>query len=180
MTRVFFPYLGRGGWLGLAMLALAGCGADHSELIRAGGLGSYIDRAPPQPTVTSGAPVGALVDGLVPPALPDSSVDAAVAQALRGRLTPDERGSLARASQAAAAAPTGLPVPWKALDGSGAATAGGTVMPTADPYRSLRGDICRDLRQSVQKKGELQQQQATLCRTDLGSGLEVWLLARGD
>lgn len=110
--------------------------------------------------------------------MPDDLADAAVAPALREWLTPAERASLAAASQDAAVAITGTSVSWQGKDGRGEATARGTVMPTGDVYRSLRGPLCRDLRQSVRKGGEPHIEQVTLCRTDEGQGLYLWLLAQ--
>jgi surface antigen len=157
-------------------LTLAAC--SPQDVLRPGFLGRKIDIPPAQPKVVVGGPSGALLQGGVAPVVPDGMADAAVAPALREWLTPAERASLAAASQHAAVAVTGTAVTWQSKDGRGNATAGGTVMPTGEAYRSLRGPLCRDLRQSVKKGGEPHVQQVTLCRTDDGQGLYLWLIAQ--
>jgi surface antigen len=112
--------------------------------------------------------------------MPADLADAAVAPSLRAWLTPADRESLAAASQRAAVAVTGIIVPWQGVDGRGKATASGDVMPAGEVYRSLRGQLCRDLRQSVTKDGAPHPRQVTLCRTDEGNGLYLWLLAQAD
>ena len=48
-------------------------------------------------------------------------------------------------------------------------------MPVDDAQRSVRGRLCRDLWQSVEKAGKPREQQVTLCRFDYGNGLSVWI-----
>jgi hypothetical protein len=95
-------------------------------------------------------------------------------------LTPMERRLLASASQSAAVAVTGTPVSWQPLGGIDPPVAAGAAMPVSEIYRSVRGRLCRDLRQSVQKSDQPLEQQVTLCREDEGAHLFVWLIADGD
>jgi surface antigen len=124
----------------------------------------------------TGGPSGLLLQGPAPVYVPDSLVDAVVGDALYVWLTPAERRSLAEASQDAAVAPTATAIPWHGVDGAGLPSVAGTVMPIRDAYRSARGHLCRDVRQSVDKREELQIQQLTLCREDQGAGLYVWVI----
>lgn len=162
----------------LALLALAACAPR--DVLQPGYLGRLIDVPPPMPQLVVGGHSGSLLQGSVPPVVPADLADAAVAPPLRAWLTPADRASLASASQHAAVAITGTIVPWQGADGRGQPTASGTVMPTGEAYRSQHGPLCRDLRQSVTKDGEPHPQQVTLCRTDEGNGLYLWLLAQAD
>ena len=87
--------------------------------------GLLFDRAPPGVTVVRDGPNGELLNGPAPPLVPDSAVDAAVAEPLRSLLSPLERRRLAEASQRAAAEYTLQPVAWEATDDSGDKTAVG-------------------------------------------------------
>jgi surface antigen len=152
--------------------ALAAC--------KPGFLGEEIDRPPPLSEMRTGGPSGLLLQGPTPPYVPPAMADAVIGSELRQWLTPAERQSLAEASQGAAIAPTATEVPWRALDGAGAQSAAGTVMPVRDAYRSVHGRICRDVRQSVARGEEPKRQQVTLCREDQGSGLYVWRIDKAD
>lgn len=161
---------------------LAACSGDSDStgVMRPGYLGRLIDHPSPPATVSRGGPSGVLVVGPSAPEIQAEMADHAIAEGLRNWLTPTEREGLAKASQQAIAAPTGTPVPWQALDGSGAVTAQGTAVPLEDVFRSLRGLLCRVVRQSVDKDGARHVQQTSLCRTDEGDGLQVWLVTKVD
>ncbi|HUZ75065.1 MAG TPA: hypothetical protein VMU87_18935 [Stellaceae bacterium] len=158
------------------MLALAGCGV----LDRQAPLGRLIDRPPPPVTVVHGGPTGALIGGRFQPVLPDAVVDRVVAPALRAWLTFPERRSLAVASERAAIAPEGDAVEFKATNGTGAVTTQGAAAPVSDVYRSLRGKICRDLRQSVDKDKKTLALDVTLCREEVAGDITLWVVAASD
>jgi hypothetical protein len=70
--------------------------------------------------------------------------------------------------------------PWRspgrasrARDGANASTAAGAAISVGEAYRSVRGRICRDVRQSVELSRGPREQQVTLCRDDQGDGLSV-------
>jgi hypothetical protein len=157
-------------------LALAGCG----QLDRQGPLGALIDRPAPAVTVVSGAPTGILIGARFPPVLPDAAVDQVVAPGLRQWLTFPEQRSLATASERAAIAPAGEPVTFQAKDGNGAVTAHGAAAALDDVYRSLRGYICRDLRQSVVKNTETHASTVTLCREQVTDNATLWIIGAAD
>lgn len=136
--------------------------------------------APPAAVVRRDGPSGELLNGPAPPVVPNEDVDAVIGGALRASLTAVERRQLAEASQHAAAEITGTPVPWEAVDGDRKQTASGAAIPVADAYRSVRGRICRDVRQAVNKGEARHLTQVTLCREDRGSGLHVWLVGQAD
>lgn len=161
---------------------LAACSADSIDkgTLRPGYLGSLIDHPPPPVTVSHGGPSGVLVVGPSAPAMPAEFADRAIADGLRDWLTPIEREGLAGASQRAVAAPTGTPVTWQALDGTGAVTAQGTAVPLEDVFRSRHGMMCRIVRQSVDKDGTPHVQQTSLCRIDEGDARQLWLVAKLD
>jgi surface antigen len=138
--------------------------------------GLLFDHPPPDVVVRRGGPSGELLAGPTVPALPDDAVDTAIGPGLRNWLTPIERRQLAEASQRAVLGITGTPVAWAAADPAGAETAKGLALPVDDAQRSVRGRLCRDLWQSVDKAGETRQQQVTLCRHDYGNGLSLWAL----
>jgi surface antigen len=142
--------------------------------------GVVFDKAPPAVTVVRDGPAGELLNGTAPSVVPEAAVDAAVAQGLRPWLTQLERRRLAEASQRAAAEFTLQPIAWEALDPSGAKTAVGTAVAVDNPYRAVRGHICRELRQSLIKGNEPHLEQVTLCRQEYGAGLAVWIVGRAD
>lgn len=151
---------------GLA-LSLAGCG----DLIPHPGLvGRMIDTRPPPGQVTEGGPSGALLGGPVPD-VPDADVDKVVAAGLTQWLTAEERRSLAAASERAAVAPASAAIDWQAHDGGDAVTATGSALAVGEVYRSLRGRICRDVRQSFDKDGKTQAETVALCR----DGAALWI-----
>lgn len=165
----------------LASAALAAC-QDISSL-HAGPIpkaGQIFDQPPPPATVVRDGPAGELIAGPAPPFVPEAEVDAAVAEDLRPWLTAVERRQLAEASQRAAALFTLEPVAWQAVDPTGAHTASGTVVAVGNVYRAVRGDLCRDVRQSVVKDDKTHQDQVTLCRRHFGGELAVWVVGNAD
>jgi surface antigen len=138
--------------------------------------GLLFDRPPPDVVVVRGGPWGELLAGPTVPALPDDAVESSIGPGLRSWLTPIERRQLAEASQRAVLGITGTPIAWAAADPAGNETAKGMALPVDDAQRSVRGRVCRDLWQSVEKLGEGHQQQVTLCRHDYGNGVSVWAL----
>ena len=174
----------RGGLLALAAsLALAACSNLDISSLHIGPfpqLGQLIDQKPPPVTLVRDGPAGELIAGPAPPYVPDTEVDAVVAGALRPWLTAVERRQLAEASQRATALFTLEPVAWQSVDPSGARTAAGTVVAVGNIYRSVRGEICRDVRQQVVKDDKAHQDQVTLCRHHLDGELAVWLVAQAD
>jgi surface antigen len=169
--------------LGLAALALSGCSSMPD--IDLSWMPSFtpVDRRPASPPVAAvrrDGLSGELLNGPAPPVVPDEDVDAVIGSAIRAALTAAERRQLAEASQRAAAEITGTPVLWDAVDGDRRRTASGAAVPVADAYRSVRGRICRDVRQAVNKGETPRLTQVTLCREDRGSGLYVWLVGQGD
>jgi hypothetical protein len=167
--------------LGVAasLLALSACANDRAELQRPGWLGRLIDTPSPPVTVVAGGPSGVLVSGPYVPDVPDLAVDGVIGSGLKEWLTFEERRSLAMASQRAAIGVTGTPLPWRAQDGGDAVTASGSAVAVGDVFRSLRGPICRDVRQSIDKNGdkngEPHAQTITLCRTSIATGVILWL-----
>ena len=177
----------------LAALSLAACstGRDATSDIKAPDpaelrlpaipkAGLLFDRPPPPVTVVRDGPSGELIAGTAPPLVPGDAVDAAVAAGLRPWLTEIERRKLADASQRAAADFTLRPVAWEALDAGGNRTAIGTAVAVDNAYRAVRGQLCRELRQSLIKNGEAHQEQVTLCRRDYDNDVAVWVLGSAD
>ena len=160
--------------LALATPALSGCAVLP---LPADAL--LLHKTPPKVVATRGGAWGETLQGPVPPVLSDDIVDAAIAEPLRAWLTWGERRELAEASQRAAVAITGTRVAWQARDGTDAPTTAGIAMPVGEAYRSVRGRVCRDVRQSVELSGQ-RAQQVTLCRDDQGSGLHVWIVGQAD
>ncbi len=149
-------------------LASAGC-SDVAASLKSAAL--YLDapvppafeRTPPPVTVVRGGPSGELLAGAAPPLLPEEAVDEVVGGGLKEWLTPIERRHLADASQQAAIAPTGNPVPWQAVDPKGNPTAAGAAIAVNNVFRSV--------------SGEPHQQLVTLCREYHGDDLAIWVLA---
>ena len=169
--------------LAFAALALSGC-ASMPE-IDLSWMPSFAPAerrpaAPPAAVVRRDGPSGELLNGPAPPIVPNEDVDAVIGAALRASLTTAERRQLAEASQRAAAEITGMPVQWAAIDGDRKPTATGAAVPVADAFRSVRGRICRDVRQAVNKGEARLLTQVTLCRQDRGSGLYVWQVGQAD
>jgi hypothetical protein len=166
-----------------AGLVLAACSSTDLSSARLPALpkpGQFIDQPPPPVSVVRDGPAGELIAGPAPPLVPNSAVDDAVADSLRPWLTEVERRDLAEASQRAADQFTMEPVAFVASDPSGARTATGTAVAVDDVFRAVRGQLCRDVRQSVAKDDETHIQQVTLCRRDYGGGLWVWVLGNPD
>jgi surface antigen len=159
----------------LALTLLAGCAYVPLDMERL-----RLQKPPPEIALKRGGPTGEVLGGPVLPALSDAAADASIGETLRPWLTPIERHELAEASQHAAISVTGSPVAWQAVDGSNSVTSSGEALAMGEPYRSVRGRICRDLSQAVTKSGELRQQQVTLCRDDPLSGATTWVLGQRD
>jgi hypothetical protein len=151
-----------------------------TELNRPAFLGNQIDRPPPTVDVVSGGPTGVLLSGPYVPDVPDKAVDNVVAAGLKNWLTFAERQSLAMASERAAVATTGAPVAWTATDGTGTATAKGSAVAVTQPFRSLRGEICRDVRQAFDKDNLPHAQTVSLCRSEIATGERLWTVATPD
>lgn len=150
------------------MLALAGC-APATRPDPPGFLGALIDRPPPQVLVLASGPYPSPLSEATPPLINDAVATLIVAEPLRASLSAEARMSLAQASLRAATAITGATVLWQSADAAGA------VIPARDPYRSHRGDICRDLQQQAQVSAGPRVVQVTLCHADLGNGHVLWL-----
>jgi hypothetical protein len=139
-------------------------------------IGRLMDRPPPGVTVTSGEPSGPLLTGAGLAELPDQSVDLVVAKSLKEWLTFEERKNLAEASEYAATGLTGAAVAWTSRDGAHALTANGSATAVDDVYLSLRGHVCRDVRQNVTKRGDSHFDTVTLCRSELQAGVPLWIV----
>ena len=156
-----------------APLLLAACSSGNLTS-HPGMIGRWIDSRPPAVTVVEGGPSGALL-GPVTSDIPNAAVDQVVAPGLREWLTLAEKHALAVASERAAVAPTGAAVDWQARDGEGQATADGSAVAIRDVYRSLRGRICRDVRQSIRKSDEIHIDTVALCRETDPVGVGLWV-----
>jgi surface antigen len=166
-----------------AAAALAACSSADVSSARLPAVpqaGQFFDRAPPPVAVVRDGPAGELIASPAPPLVPNSAVDDAIADSLRPWLTEIERRDLAEASQRAADQYTMEPAAWVASDPSGAHTATGTAVAVDDVFRAVRGQLCRDVRQTVAKDDKTHIQQVTLCRRDYGGGLYVWVLGNPD
>jgi surface antigen len=152
----------------------------RAEYARPAFLGNAIDRAPPTVDVVAGGPTGVLLTGPYVPDVPDAAVDGVIAGGLKSWLTFAERQNLAMASERAAVATTGEPVAWTAQDGGGEVTATGSAVAVGQPFRSLRGGICRDVRQSFAKDGTPHAQTVSLCRSEIVTGIELWVVSLPD
>jgi hypothetical protein len=161
--------------LALAVLGLAGC-----AILPLPADALLLHKTPPRLVATRGGPWGETLEGPVSPFVADETVDATIGETLRPWLTSIERRELAAASQRAAVAITGSRIAWQARDGADAPTTAGAAMPVGEAYRSVRGRICRDLRQSVELGNGPREQQVTLCRDDQGNGLYVWVVGQAD
>ncbi len=146
----------------------------YSEVNHPAPIGRLIDRPPPAVTVTAGEPSGALLAGPGLAELPDTSVDLVIAPGLKQWLTFAERKDLAVASEQAATGGTGVPVNWQSHDGARSFTADGNAVAVDDVYRSLRGRVCRDVRQNITKMGDFHFDTVTLCRIEIAAGIPAW------
>jgi len=170
----------------MTALALAACTtaddlkARVEEYNHPGFLGRIIDRPPPAVAVTSGEPTGALLAGPGLAELPDTSVDRVVAAGLKDWLTFAERKDLALASERAAIGATGVAVEWRSHDGARSPTANGSAVAVDDVYRSLRGQVCRDVRQNITKLDDSHEATVMLCRTEIAAGVAMWAVAAAD
>jgi surface antigen len=150
-----------------ALSSITGCGAPGSRQQAGTGIGAVAGgitggliakHAGINPV--AGAVVGAVAGGIV-----GSTIGRA--------LDDEERRQLARANQQAAEQPV-VPhvapkkVPWKHTDpATNTVTASGWVVPKSDPYQRPDGTTCRDVTQSVDKNGQSQSENVTLCRTQV-------------
>ena len=164
----------------LALLLLTGltaCSKQPGYIITPG----YLQRLPPEREVmegpiAQGGITAELLTAGVTPLVPDGMVDAIIGDTLRPWLAPMERKDLAYASQNAAVAERNLRISWRTRNPAGEMTASGSVQPISDIYRSLRGRLCRDVRQFVDRNEGIQWQQITLCREMTGANLYVWVV----
>jgi len=143
---------------------IAGCGAPGSRqqmgtgigAVAGGVTGGLIARRNP----VAGAVIGAVAGGIV-------------GGAIGRHLDEEERRQLALASELAAEQPVvkQVPpkkVPWKRTDPkTNTVTASGWVVPKSEPYQRPDGTTCREVTQSVNKDGQSQSQDVTLCRTQV-------------
>jgi surface antigen len=151
------------GALGL----LTGCGAPGSRQQAGTGIGAV---------------AGGITGGLIAKHTGMNPVAGAVVGAVAGgivgntigrALDNEERRQLALASQQAAEQPVvphvaAKKVLWKRTDpATKTVTASGWVVPKSDPYQRPDGTTCRDVTQSVDKNGQSQSQDVTLCRTQV-------------
>jgi hypothetical protein len=161
----------------LLLLGLAGCQYVPPEISQydgSGFLGKLIDRPQPQVGVIVGDPRIPRLTG-TPQSVPDFALDKVVGESLKDWLTVDERQNLAWASEQAATNPTGAVIEWRSTDGTGAITATGSATAVADVYRSTRGDMCRNVRQQLDKDGHWHAQLVTLCRNSQNVDIALWL-----
>jgi hypothetical protein len=166
----------------LPLVALAGCTqlTDLTTMEHPGYIARAIYPAPPPVETVAGGRSGTLIGGPYALDVPDGAVDGVIGAGLKDWLTFEERRSLAAASEQAAIAVTGAPVPWQAQGGAHDGTASGSAVAIDDVYRSLRGRICRDVNQSVDKDGKSHAETVTLCRDVIASGVAVWMVAEAD
>jgi hypothetical protein len=157
--------------------AMDGADSVWSDVRRPGYLGRVIYPEPPPATVVTGGPTGVLLSGTYLPDVPDTAVDQIVAADLKDWLTFEERKSLAAASERAAIGKTAKPIDWEAKDGGDAVTASGNAVATSAAYRSLRGQICRDVRQFVFKNRTEHIDAVALCRAPDGAAIPLWTIA---
>ena len=106
----------------------------------------------------------------MPPALADQVVASDLAQ----WLSVPERQALAQASQHAAVAERGSRIAWVSKAPGGGTTAAGWTMPVSDVYRSVRGEICRDVSQTIARDDAPLAQSVSLCRGTQGADASLW------
>ncbi len=145
-----------------------------------GYLGRLIYPEPPPVTVISDGATGKVLSGGAAPELPDAAVDEIVSPALKSWLTFEERRSLAAASERAVIGASAEPIDWQATDGGDAVTAAGAAVAIGGAYRSERGPLCRDVRQSVTKNNAPHSEAVALCRAPEGAGIALWTVADVD
>jgi len=126
----------------------------------AGGVGGALIARNNGINPVAGAVVGAVAGGII-------------GNAIGKALDDEERRQLALATQRAANAPAAQNQPpakvaWKRTDpATKQVTASGWVVPKTDPYERADGTTCRDVTQTVEKSGETQSQDVTLCKTQV-------------
>jgi len=126
----------------------------------AGGIGGALIANNNGVNPVAGAVVGAVAGGII-------------GNAIGKALDDEERRQLALATQRAANAPVApnqppAKVAWKRTDpATKQVTASGWVVPKTDPYERADGTTCRDVTQTVDKGGETQSQDVTLCKTQV-------------
>lgn len=126
----------------------------------AGGIGGALIANNNGVNPVAGAVVGAVAGGII-------------GNAIGKALDDEERRQLALATQRAANAPVARNQPpakvaWKRTNpATKQVTASGWVVPKTDPYERADGTTCRDVTQTVDKGGETQSQDVTLCKTQV-------------
>jgi len=126
----------------------------------AGGIGGALIANNNGVNPVAGAVVGAVAGGII-------------GNAIGKALDDEERRQLALATQRAANAPVARNQPpakvaWKRTNPvTKQVTASGWVVPKTDPYERADGTTCRDVTQTVDKGGETQSQDVTLCKTQV-------------
>ena len=96
-----------------------------------------------------------------------------VGSAIGKSLDDEERRQLALASELAAEQPVVQHAPpkkvqWKRTNPqTNTVTASGWVVPKSEPYQRPDGTTCREVTQNVEKDGQTQSQDVTLCRTQV-------------
>jgi surface antigen len=126
----------------------------------AGGVGGALIARNNGMNPVAGAVVGAVAGGII-------------GNAIGKALDDEERRQLALATQRAANAPAAhnqppAKVAWKRTDpATKQVTASGWVVPKTDPYERADGTTCRDVTQTVEKGGQTQSQDITLCKTQV-------------
>jgi surface antigen len=126
----------------------------------AGGVGGALIARNNGMNPVAGAVVGAVAGGII-------------GNAIGKALDDEERRQLALATQRAANAPVvqnqpPAKVAWKRTDPTTKqVTASGWVVPKTDPYQRADGTTCRDVTQTVEKSGQSQSQDITLCKTQV-------------
>ncbi len=163
--------------LTLLLTTLSGCSKEPGYIVTPG----YLQRLPAEREVregplAQGGITGELLTGGIAPLVPDGMVDSIIGDTLRPWLGLLERKDLAYASQTAAVTDRNRRIPWRTKNPAGETMAYGSVQPVSDIYRSLRGRLCRDVRQFVDRGDTSQWQQITLCREMTGANLFVWVV----
>jgi surface antigen len=126
----------------------------------AGGVGGALIARNNGLNPVAGAVVGAVAGGII-------------GNAIGKALDDEERRQLALATQRAAEQPVVPNTPpkkvqWKRTDpATKTVTASGWVVPKTEPYQKADGTTCRDVTQTVEKGGQTESQDVTLCKTQV-------------
>lgn len=132
--------------------------------------------AAPQATTEDGGPNGALIGAGREIHVPADLVDSTVGAEIGRWLSAPERQVLADASQKAITGVRNTKLAWTATAPGGDVTAEGWIAPVSDPYRSVHGQICRDVRQALVRNDQAMAQELSLCREELVGGAAVWTI----